>query len=193
MDLAHEDGKPARRSVYLRPLQRLQRRCVDPAAGAVGAAVEDLAHVIQNLRLPVAAPRAAAEAALAVRVRRGSSCSTLANVIGEQVSGRLHRSGNLYLRVVRFSPPLTAELALAAIRHSLLPGRAHVVYALNAFSCQQAIYMGRALGRSYGNASLGAFVELTSGRGVGHGKYDAKRVNRARITPLGRIGGQPCT
>jgi hypothetical protein len=88
---------------------------------------------------------------------------------------------------------VTADLALASIVHFLLPGKVHVVYALKAFSCQQAIFMGPGLARKYGNPDLGAFVELTSGQGVGHGKYDANQVDRARITPFGRVGGQPCT
>jgi hypothetical protein len=94
---------------------------------------------------------------------------------------------------VRFFPALTADLALVSIVHSLLPGRVRVGYSLKAAQCQQAIYLGSALGSDLGNASLGAFVELTSGDGVGHTPYDAKHVDRARITPLGRIGGQPCT
>ncbi|HVT22468.1 MAG TPA: hypothetical protein VHE57_13890, partial [Mycobacteriales bacterium] len=161
------------------------------APPAVGQAVEALAHPLVAAHL-VPAPRAAAAAALAATAARGSNCSAVARSIGREVSRRPHSSGSRYFRIVRFSPPLTAELALASIVRFLLPGKVHVVYALKAFSCQQAIFMGAALGRQYGNPSLGAFVQLTSGRGVGRSRYDANRVNRARITPFGRIGGQPC-
>ncbi|MGN6475442.1 MAG: hypothetical protein ACTHK4_17575 [Mycobacteriales bacterium] len=160
--------------------------------GAIGAAVAVLGDSLAAAHL-VPAPYAAAERALAAAATRRAICIPLATRLRREIGGRLERSGSLYSEVVRFSPPLTAELALAAIRHSLLPGRVRVVYGLTAYSCQQAIYMAPALGRRYRNPSLGAFVELTSGRGVGHGKYDANRVDRARITPWGRVGGQPCT
>jgi hypothetical protein len=139
-----------------------------------------------------AAPFAAAEAALVTGARPGENCHALLGAYVREINGRLHGRTSLYAGDLRFDPPLRADLALAAIRHSLLPRNVHVVYALKAYSCQQAIFMGPALGRKYRNPNLGAFVELTSGRGVGHGKYDPNRVNRARITPWGRIGGQPC-
>ena len=154
--------------------------------------MNDLAQDLQALQL-VTAPDAVALAALAAGVRLDANCSALATSIGKEVSGHLDGTGNRYLRTVRFSPHLTADLALAAIAHSLLPGRVHVVYELKGFSCQQAIFMGPEIAKLYGNPDLGAFVELTSGKGVGYGKYDADRVNKARITPLGRRGGQPCT
>lgn len=106
---------------------------------------------------------------------------------------RLVSSGRVLTMYEVFSPPLTAQLALASIRHSLLPGKVRLVYALTAAQCQQAIYMGSTLGRLIGNSTLGAFVELTSGGGVGRSRFDPVRVDRARITPLGRIGGEPCT
>jgi hypothetical protein len=88
---------------------------------------------------------------------------------------------------------VSAKLALAQIVHDLLPGRVHSAYVLNAAQCQQAIYLGSQLGGLLHSASLGAFVELTSGGGVGHTPYDDEQVDRARITPLGAIGGEPCT
>jgi hypothetical protein len=92
-----------------------------------------------------------------------------------------------------FSPPVSATIALASIRRALLPGAVRVGYALTARECQQAIYLGHTLGTLLGSRTLGAFVELSSGRGVGRTRYDADLVDRARITPLGRIGGEPCT
>jgi hypothetical protein len=193
IDLAHEDHKPARQSVYLRPMQQLLDRCAGGSVSSVADAVEIVASGITGNRLEVEAPHAAAAAVLVANSHHRTNCGRLArHILAEIASSHLRGSGNLYRGFVRFSPPLTAELVLASIKHVLLPGKLHVVYALKAFSCQQAIFMGPALGRRYGNPSLGAFVELTSGAGVGHGKYDANRVNRARISPLGRIGGQPC-
>ncbi|HWC35955.1 MAG TPA: hypothetical protein VG650_14155 [Mycobacteriales bacterium] len=192
MRFARTDGRPARRAIYLTPLLKLHRDCSDgsvPAVTGVVAGLADDLGVLKTLPSRVAV----AEAAIAASVGPGSNCTAEADAIDAEVTGHLHWSGGLSAGVVRFSPPLSAELALAAIQHSLLPGRVRVVYALKAFSCQQAVFMGPALGRRYGNADLGAFIELTSGHGVGHGKYDANRVNRARVTPLGRIGGQPCT
>jgi hypothetical protein len=191
-DLAKADHQPARKSVYLAPLRTLQTHCRDSSLTALGTAVSGLALDLAAMKL-VPAPDAAAEAALAAAAGQGTDCGALADAMRQEVDGRLRGSRSLYSGSIRFAPPLTAEVALAVIRHSLLPGQVHVVYALTAYSCQQAIYMGPALGRKYGNSSLGAFVELTSGHGVGHGRYDANRVDRARITPLGRIGGQPCT
>lgn len=95
--------------------------------------------------------------------------------------------------VERFDPPVSATLALAQITHDLLPGSVRVVYTLHTGQCQQAIYLGSKLGGLLHSSSLGAFVELTSGGGVGHTHYDDLAVDRARITPLGAIGGQPCT
>jgi hypothetical protein len=192
VNLAHADGKPPRKATYLRPLRQLQQVCADPAPTALAQAVATVTAAIMGERLLVAAPRAAAAAELAAEARHGANCAALGRTIAKSLAGRLAGSASLYSGHLRFSPPLTSELALASIEHSVLPGKVHVVYALTAYSCQQAIFMGPALGRRYGNAGLGAFVELTSGNGVGHGKYDANRVNRARITPLGRIGGQPC-
>lgn len=184
----------ARRAVYLRPLRQLRERCTDRSVGGIADAVEIVASGITGNRLEIHAPHAAAAAVLVADAPRHTDCHQLAlQILRGVASAHLHTSGSTYRRFVRFSPPLTAELALAAIRHALLPGKVNVVYALKAFSCQQAIYMGPALGRQYGNPGLGAFVELTSGKGVGHGKYDANRVDRARITPLGPVGGQPCT
>lgn len=194
IDLAREDGVPARRAVYLRPVRRLHNRCTDAAVARIANAVEIVASGITGNRLEVHAPHAAAAAVLVADAPRHTNCHHLAlRILREIASAHRHASGSTYRRLVRFSPPLTAELALAAIRHALLPGKVRVVYALRAFSCQQAIYMGPAIGRRYRNSNLGAFVELTSGRGVGHGRFDANRVDRARITPLGRVGGQPCT
>lgn len=192
MQLASEDRQPPRKGVYLAPLQRLRRDCALSDPAAVRDAVEEIASPLLSARAD-RAPRAAAEAVLAADVHRGSDCAALAAAIGREVGGHLHGSRSLYSGVLRFAPPLTADLALVAIRRALLPGSVHVVYALKADSCQQAIFMGPALGRRYRNSGLGAFVELTSGAGVGHGRYDANRVDRARITPLGRVGGQPCT
>lgn len=191
MLLAKNDHRPAVRSTYLVPLLKLHTDCRKGSVSDVSGVVGVLGFKLRKLTT-IAAPFAAAEAALAAGAHRGTDCASLASAIGDEATGHLHSSGGRYQRVVRFSPPLTAELALAAIQHSL-PGKVHVVYALTASACQQAIYMGPALGRYYGNAELGAFVELTSGAGVGHTRYDAKQVDRARITPLGRIGGEPCT
>lgn len=194
MDLAREDGKPPRKSAYLRPVQRLRAGCVDRSPAAIADAVEVVASGITGNRLEVGAPNAASVAVLVADLRQHTDCGRLARrILGEIASAHLPGSGSLYSGSVRFSPPLTAELALAAIRHSLLPGKVHVVYALTAFSCQQAIFMGPGIARAYRNPDLGVFVELTSGQGVGHGKYDAARVDHARLTPFGRRGGQPCT
>jgi hypothetical protein len=106
---------------------------------------------------------------------------------------RLSGAGRVFTLAERFSPPVTSQLALASIERSLLPGKVHVAYALKAAQCQQAIFMGPTLGKLFGNSGLGAFVELSSGKGVGHTPYDADQVDRARITPLGKIGGEPCT
>ncbi|HVU61780.1 MAG TPA: hypothetical protein VHD58_09035 [Mycobacteriales bacterium] len=189
--MARLDHRPARKAIYLQPLRQLRDRCVDKSVDGLGAVVVGLANDIRGLP-GLGAPAASAEAALVATARSGTDCEELAAAIGHQLTGRIHTAGGPSLTTVRFSPPLTAELALAAIRRSLRFGRVRVVYALRAYGCQQAIFMGPSLARRYGNPSLGAFVELTSGDGVGHGKYDAGRVNRARITPFGRIGGQPC-
>lgn len=93
----------------------------------------------------------------------------------------------------RFDPPVSQPVALAVVIRDLLPGKLHVVYALHAAQCQQEIYAGPALGRLTGSPDEGAFVELTSGKGVGKTPYDPKRVDRARLTPGSAIGGQPCT
>jgi hypothetical protein len=190
--LAKQDHRRPVRATYLTPLHRLHQRCLEASPNAVAGVVSVLGFEIRKLRA-IGAPFAAAEAAMSAGAHLRTDCGALGDAIGKEVGGRLNFSGSLYSGFVRFSPTLTADLALASIRSSLLPGTVRVVYALKAFSCQQAIFMGPALGRKYRNSSEGAFVELTSGKGVGHGKYDANRVNRARITPLGRIGGQPCT
>lgn len=189
--LAKADHHPARKATYLVPLQTLHSRCSDGTVSGLGTDVNLLSHDLAETRL-VAAPNAAAEAALASEAKRGASCAALATSIRREVIGPLRGTRSLYSGWLRFSPPLTAELALAAIRHGLKFGKVRVVYSLTAYSCQQEIFMGPAIARRYRNPDLGAFVQLTSGRGVGHGKYDANRVDRARISPLGRIGGQPC-
>jgi hypothetical protein len=191
IDLAAEDGVPPRKSVYLRPLQTLRQRCTEHSPDAIADAVHDLTHGVTALGVR-RTPSLVALRALTAAVRPNTSCSARVKAIGREILGRLDRSGSRYATTIRFSPPLTADLALAMIRHALFPGRVHVVYALRAYSCQQAIYMGPPTTRLYGNPDLGAFVKLTSGRGVGHGKYDANRVNLARVGPLGRHGGQPC-
>jgi hypothetical protein len=190
--LAAADHQPPRVRTYLRPLRELERRCMDGSVKALADAVEALAERVRRARLDVPVG-AVAEAELVANARKGSDCVKLAGAIGRELGRPLDVSGSPYRRIVRFSPAVTAQLALAAVRTELLPGKERAVYELKAFSCQQAIYMSKAIGQRYGNSSLGAFVELTSGRGVGHGRYDASRVNRARITPLGRIGGEPCT
>jgi hypothetical protein len=102
-------------------------------------------------------------------------------------------SGQVTSLVEHFDPPISAQFALAQITRDLLPGKVHLVYRLHTGQCQQEIYLGPQLGALLHNPGLGAFVELTSGGGVGHTKYDDLRVNRARITPLGAVGGQPCS
>jgi hypothetical protein len=102
-------------------------------------------------------------------------------------------SGQVTSLVERFDPPVSARLALAQIVSDLLPGKVHSVYALHTGQCQQAIYLGSQLGQLLHSSSLGAFVQLSSGGGVGKTHYDDLQVNRARITPLGAVGGQPCT
>jgi hypothetical protein len=106
---------------------------------------------------------------------------------------QLLSSGQVTSLVERFDPPIAANFALAQIIRDLLPGKVHVVYRLRTGQCQQAIYLGRQLGALLHDTSLGAFVELTSGGGVGRSHYDVHRVDRARISPLGAVGGQPCT
>lgn len=220
--LAQSDHRPARMGTYLAPLRTLQRKCRGGSVEVVSGAVDYLAGVLRHARLSVP-PGASAAAVLASDVRAGIECMTLAEAIGREAAGQVpttsagwggyagtltawrlaHRhsrvivslstSGRVFSVVRRFRTPLTAPLALASIERSLLPGKVHVVYALKAAECQQAIYMGPALASLFGNPSLGAFVELSSGKGVGRTHYDPKRVDRARITPLGRIGGEPCT
>jgi hypothetical protein len=106
---------------------------------------------------------------------------------------QLLSSGQVTSLIERFDPPISAGFALAQVTHDLLPGKVHVVYRLHTGQCQQTIYLGRQLGALLHDPGLGAFVELTSGRGVGHTHYDDQRVDRARITPLGAIGGEPCS
>ena len=189
--MAQVDGRPARKATYLKPLTLLVRRCADRSLDDVRGAVVSLVGELRDLP-GVTAPAASAESVLVAAAHRGTDCAKLAATIGREVTGRAHITGSTFLRTARFSPSLTAELALSTIRHSLHFGKVRVVYSLKAYSCQQEIFMGPSIARQYGNPDLGAFVELTSGKGVGHGKYDARRVNRARITPFGRIGGQPC-
>lgn len=186
---------PARKPIYLRPLQRLHHRCTADSVSDVGTAVETLAIELAADRL-IPAPRAGAAAVLAADVGRSMSCYALAKKLAREldrpaVSG--HHEWHGQTLALHFAPTLTAPLALALIRHSLLPGKVHVVYSLRAAECQQTIYMGRKVGVLIGNPYLGAFVELSSGRGVGKTKYDASRVDHARITQLGAIGGEPCT
>jgi hypothetical protein len=102
-------------------------------------------------------------------------------------------SGQVTSLIERFDPPISAQFALAQIARDLLPGSVHVVYKLVTPQCRQAVFLGSALGGLLHSSTLGAFVELTSGGGVGHTRYDDLRVDRARITPLGAVGGQPCT
>ncbi|HVT63538.1 MAG TPA: hypothetical protein VHD81_00095 [Mycobacteriales bacterium] len=189
--LAAADHRPPRKATYLRPLRRLGQLCRNGSVSDLDATVVRFGADLKAVDV-VATPFAAAEAALVAGARRGQDCNALLDAYVKQINGRLHGSTSLYSGRIQFAPPMTADLALAAIRHSVLPGPEHSVYDLKAFSCQQAIFMGPAIARKYGNPNLGAFVRLTSGKGVGHGKYDAKRVNLARISPLGRIGGQPC-
>ncbi|HEX3707928.1 MAG TPA: hypothetical protein VHV76_14980 [Mycobacteriales bacterium] len=238
VDLAHEDGRPVRKSVYLRPLRRLDEVCAHASVSSVASDVEFLAGGIVNDRVTVSAPHAAAASALVADARRGTDCKALASHLLEETAearpsvhpdwggyaGTLaawraqHRadrahpgsyhprrpngvdayqvpgsSGRVYSMVERFSPPLAADLVLASIENSLMPGQVHAVYELKAAQCQQVIFMGPGLAAEFGNSSLGAFVELSSGNGVGRTPYDADRVDKARITPLGRIGGEPCT
>jgi hypothetical protein len=101
-------------------------------------------------------------------------------------------AGQVTSMVERFDPPVSASLALAQVERDLLPGKVHSVYSLHTRQCQQAIYLGSELGRLLHSSSLGAFVQLTSGGGVGKTHYDELQVNRVRITPLGAVGGQPC-
>jgi hypothetical protein len=192
--LAAEDAKPARRSTYLVPLQRLHRDC------QLGSPL-DVKSVVESLVKPLAtegisAPRAAAEAVLAAEVARGGDCTALAAQLAAEIEGPSTSPSGTWdgsTTVVRFSPPLTADVALATVRHVVLPGQEHTVYTLTAEECQQAVYLGSELAKLTGSSTLGAFVELTSGGGVGHTRYDAAQVDRARITVLGAIGGEPCT
>ncbi|HWA65102.1 MAG TPA: hypothetical protein VG899_01870 [Mycobacteriales bacterium] len=192
--LAGEDSRPARRLAYLAPLLRLQRHCTDADPVALKAVVERLAVSLGVLG--VTAPRAAAEAVLAADASRNTNCGALTARITRELGKPAVASrgrwdgGTTYLT---FAPTVTAAVALAVIRRRLLPGPEHQVYALTASGCQQAVYLGPALARLTGSSALGAFVELTSGHGVGRTRYDAARVDRARITVLGAIGGQPCT
>jgi hypothetical protein len=221
-NLAGGDHEPARIRTYLAPLRLLERRCRGGSVVVVSNAVDYLAGVVANARIDLP-PGASAEAVLASDAHSGADCMKLAEDIGREVEGAvphtqagwggyagtltawrlahhdsrfirsLSTSGRVFSVIRRFRTPLTAALALASIERSLLPGKVHVVYALTAAECQQAIYMGPTLGALFGNSSLGAFVELSTGKGVGRTHYDKNKVNRARITPLGRIGGQPCT
>lgn len=93
----------------------------------------------------------------------------------------------------RFDPPVSQPVALAVVLRELVPGTVHAVYELRAAECQQEIYAGKQLGALTGSESTGVFVELTSGSGVGRTKYDARAVSRARLSPGGAVGGQPCT
>lgn len=102
-------------------------------------------------------------------------------------------AGQVSSLIERFDPPISAKFALAQVVRDLLPGKVHSAYTLRTGQCQQAIYLGPALGGLLHNSALGAFVELSSGGGVGHTRYDPLQVDRARITPLGAIGGEPCT
>jgi hypothetical protein len=106
---------------------------------------------------------------------------------------QLLSSGQVTSMVERFDPPVAATLALKQIIHDLMPGNVHAAYTLATGQCRQVIYLGSQLGGLLHNSSLGAFVELSSGGGVGRTPYDDLRVSRARITPLGAVGGQPCT
>lgn len=192
---AAADGRPARKSVYLAPLQQLQRRCAPGDVASVGTAVETLAIGLASDRL-AGAPRAAAAAVLAADAGRATDCYRLARSIRSELDRRsapprrVWRGQTVYRR---YAPTLTSDLALASLIRSLLPGKVHVAYSLHAAQCQQVIYMGRKLAERIGSTYLGAFVELASGRGVGKTRYDASRVDRARVSLLGAIGGEPCT
>jgi hypothetical protein len=157
--------------------------------------VESLVRPLQATGA-IRAPRAEAEAALAAAAHRHANCYALATQLTAEIdkpsvspAGPWHGQTTY----VRFAPAVTADVALAAIRHVVLPGTEHSVYALTADECQQAVFLGTELAKVTGSSTLGAFVELTSGNGVGHTPYDAKRVDTARITVLGAIGGEPCT
>ncbi|HVV13693.1 hypothetical protein [Amycolatopsis sp.] len=195
LQLAAEDSRPARRATYLVPLLRLRRVCKANSPPDVVAVVESLAKPLQATGV-IGAPRAAAEAVLASDAFPGERCDRLAARLAAEITrppASPAGSWNAQTTYLHFSPPLTAEIALAAIRHAVLPGPEHLVYALTAAQCQQAVYLGPQLAKRTGSSSLGAFVELTSGRGAGRTRYAARRVDEARITVLGAIGGEPCT
>lgn len=193
--LAAFDGQPPRKSVYLSPLRRIDRNCRHSSISAIGFAVDQLAGGISATHL-VDAPNAAAEAVLAADLRRGEDCIHLGYQIAKELRSPGGSPGHEWTGQtmdLQLSPPLTATLALASIRNVVLPGPERIGYALTAADCQQAVYFGPKLAALTGSPDLGAFVELSSGGGVGHTRYDARQVDRARITTLGRIGGQSCT
>jgi hypothetical protein len=93
----------------------------------------------------------------------------------------------------RFDPPVSQSVAVAVVLRDLVPQPVHSVYSLQAAQCDQQIFEGRALGKLTGDTSVGVFLELSSGKGVGKTKYDATAVDQVRLSPGGAIGGQPCT
>jgi hypothetical protein len=195
LQLAAEDDQPARRGTYLAPLLRLHRQCAINSPLDVMAIVESLVKPLQTTGA-VRAPRAEAAAALAADVQRDANCYGLAAKLTLEIARPSVTPAGRWdgqTTYVRFSPALTAGVALAVVRHVVLAGAEHQVYALTAQECQQAVYLGADLAKVTGSSSLGAFVELTSGRGVGRSRYDASRIDTARITVLGAIGGEPCT
>jgi hypothetical protein len=195
LQLAAEDNQPARRATYLVPLQRLARNCMNDDPADVMAVVGSLVNPLQSTG-SIRAPRAEAAAVLAADARPHGNCHTLAAQLTAEIETPSVSPAGLWTgqtTYVHFAPAVTAGIALAAIRHVVLPGDERTVYSLTADECQQAVYLGSELAKVTGSSALGAFVELTSGRGVGHTSYDAKRVATARITVLGAIGGEPCT
>jgi hypothetical protein len=195
LQLAAEDNQPARRGTYLVPLRRLRRSCRNDDPRDVMAVVESLVTPLQATGT-IRAPRAESAAVLAADAHHDANCYSLAAHLTTEIDQPAVSPPGPWkgqTTVVHFAPAVTSAIALAAIRHVVLPGAEHPVYSLAADECQQAVYLGSDLAKVTGSSTLGAFVELSSGAGVGLTPYDAKRVDHARITVLGAIGGEPCT
>jgi hypothetical protein len=193
--LAGEDRQPARRGTYLVPLERLHRDCRNDEPSEIKAVVESLVTPLQATGT-IRAPRAESAAVLAADAHAYTNCYSLAAQLGAEIDKPSVSPAGAWkgqTTYVHFAPAVTADIALAAIRNVVLSGSEHPVYTLTADECQQVVYLGSELARVTGSSSLGAFVELSSGAGVAHTPYDANRVDTARITVLGAIGGEPCT
>jgi hypothetical protein len=118
------------------------------------------------------------------------TCTARARALVAELSR--HSGGPIVGVKIRFAPPVSAGLALDAVKREVLPaGRLRVVYTLTtAAHCAETIYLSSRIEARVGSG--GVMVELTSEGGV-TSRYDPRLVDRAMLSVgHGALGGQSC-